>query len=229
MRILIIDDDIELCDLLTEYLTREGYVVLPCHDGRQGLASALADDCDFVIMDIMLPSYNAVDLLRQLRCLSTIPILMLTARGNAADRIVGLEIGADDYLDKPFDPGELVARIRAIQRHGENEFGTQPPTTGTLVADDLLIDIDSRTVSKDNSTVSLTAIECALLHALVKRIDQVVGREILAREALGRKLERFDRSIDVHISSLRRKLGRNANGLERIKTVRSVGYMFSST
>ncbi|WP_028317062.1 response regulator transcription factor [Desulfobulbus elongatus] len=227
MRILLIDDDTELCDLLTEYLTQEGCTVSTCHDGRQGLTAALAGHHDFVILDVMLPGCNGIDLLRQLRRLSTVPVLMLTARGDAVDRIVGLEMGADDYLPKPFDPRELVARIRAIQRRGENGFGTRQAVPGKLTADDLLIDLGTRTVFRNSDMVPLTAVEFSLLHALVKRIGQVVNREELAQEVLGRKLEMFDRSIDVHISSLRRKLGHNVNGIERIKTVRSVGYMYS--
>ena len=227
MRILIIDDDTELCDLITEYLTQEGFTISTCHDGQQGLTTALAGQHDFVILDVMLPGCSGIDLLRQLRRTSAVPVLMLTARGDAVDRIVGLEMGADDYLPKPFDPRELVARIRAIHRRGENGFGGRRTVPGKLTADDILLDLGTRTVFRNNAEVPLTAVEFSLLHALIKRIGQVVNREDLAQEVLGRKLEMFDRSIDVHISSLRKKLGHHVNGIERIKTVRSVGYMYT--
>mgnify|MGYP000894764327 FL=1 len=229
MRILIIDDDTELCDLLTEYLEQEGFAVTACHDAQQGLAAALSGDHAFVILDVMLPGFSGFDLLRQVRLSSPVPVLMLTARGDEVDRIVGLEMGADDYLPKPFNPRELVARIRAVQRRGENGFGARRTPPGKLTADDIVIDLGARTVFQNSAEISLTAVEFSLLHALIKRIGQVVNREDLAQEVLGRKLEMFDRSIDVHISSLRKKLGHNVNGVERIKTVRSVGYLYVCT
>lgn len=229
MRILIIDDDTELCDLLTEYLEQEGFAVTACHDAQQGLAAALSGDHAFVILDVMLPGFSGFDLLRQVRLSSPVPVLMLTARGDEVDRIVGLEMGADDYLPKPFNPRELVARIRAVQRRGENGFGARRTPPGKLIADDIVIDLGARTVLQNNVDIPLTAVEFSLLHALIKRIGQVVNREDLAQEVLGRKLEMFDRSIDVHISSLRKKLGHNVNGVERIKTVRSVGYLYVCT
>lgn len=226
MRILLIDDDTELCDLLTEYLEQEGFAVSACHEAQQGLTTALAGDHSFLILDVILPGFNGFDLLRKIRQASTVPVLMLTARGDEVDRIVGLELGADDYLPKPFNPRELVARIRAIQRRGENGLGNRRTAPGKLLADDIVLDPGTRTVWRHDVEIPLTTVEFALLHALLKRIGQVVNREELAMEALGRKLELFDRSIDVHISSLRKKLGRNVNGIERIKTVRSVGYMY---
>jgi two-component system response regulator CpxR len=229
MRILIIDDDTELCDLLTEYLEQEGFAVTACHDAQQGLAAALSGDHAFVILDVMLPGFSGFDLLRQVRLSSPVPVLMLTARGDEVDRIVGLEMGADDYLPKPFNPRELVARIRAVQRRGENGFGARRTPPGKLTADDIVIDLGTRTVFQNSAEIPLTAVEFSLLHALIKRIGQVVNREDLAQEVLGRKLEMFDRSIDVHISSLRKKLGHNVNGVERIKTVRSVGYLYVCT
>lgn len=229
MHILIIDDDIELCDLLKEFLEQEDFTVAACHDGNEGLALAVSDDHDFLILDVMLPGYNGFDLLRRLRRFSTIPVLMLTARGDAVDRIVGLEMGADDYLAKPFDPRELVARIRAVHRRSTQ--GAEAPKTAPhkLTADDIIVDLGSRTVFCNNSEVPLTAVEFSLLHALIKRIGEVVSREQLAEEALGRKFEMFDRSIDVHISSLRKKLGPSRSGIDRIKTIRSVGYLYICT
>ena len=175
----------------------------------------------------MLPGFSGFDLLRQLRRTSAMPVIMLTARGDEVDRIVGLEMGADDYLPKPFNPRELVARIRAIQRRGENGLGSPTGAPGKIVADDIAIDMGTRTVYQNDVEVTLTAVEFSLLHALIKRIGQVVNREDLAQEVLGRKLEMFDRSIDVHISSLRKKLGHHVHGIEQIKTIRSVGYMYS--
>lgn len=229
MRILVIDDDTELCDLLAEYLGQEGFTVSASHDGLTGLTAALAGDHDFLILDVMLPGCSGTDLLRQLRQTSMIPVLMLTARGEAVDRIVGLEMGADDYLPKPFDPRELVARIRAIQRRGENGYAAHLAGPNKLVVDDLLIEVGTRSVFRDQAAVPLTAVEFSLLHALIKRIGRVVSREDLAREALGRDLEPFDRSVDVHISSLRKKLGHMVGDIERIKTVRSVGYLYIRT
>ena len=228
MNILIIDDDTELCDLLTQYLEQEGFTVFAIHNALDGLNAALSGDHAFIILDVMLPGLNGFDLLRQLRHFSSIPVIMLTARGDEVDRIVGLEMGADDYLPKPFNPRELVARIRAIQRRGEHT-GTRSPMPGKIIADDIAIDVGTRTVYQQDSEVTLTAVEFSLLHALIKRIGQVVHREDLAQEALGRKLELFDRSIDVHISSLRKKLGHHIHGVERIKTIRSVGYMYACT
>jgi two-component system response regulator CpxR len=229
MQILIIDDDTELCDLLTEYLEQEGFSVRTCHEAQQGLAAALSGEHAFLILDVMLPGFSGFDLLRQVRLSSAIPVLMLTARGDEVDRIVGLEMGADDYLPKPFNPRELVARIRAIQRRGENGLGSRLTAPGKLIADDLVVDLGTWTVWQHDIEIPMTAVEFSLLHALVKRIGQVVSREALAQEVLGRKLELFDRSIDVHISSLRKKLGHNVNGIERIKTVRSVGYLYVCT
>jgi len=229
MKILIIDDDIELCDLLTTYLEQEGFETVAIHEAKDGLAAALSGEYAFLILDVMLPGFSGFDLLRQLRRTSAMPVIMLTARGDEVDRIVGLEMGADDYLPKPFNPRELVARIRAIQRRGENGLGNRTAIPGKITADDIAIDLGTRTVYQNEGEVSLTAVEFSLLHALVKRIGQVVNREDLAQEVLGRKLEMFDRSIDVHISSLRKKLGHHINGVERIKTIRSVGYMYACT
>jgi len=229
MNILIIDDDTELCDLLKTYLEQEEFDVTAINEAKDGLAAALSGEYAFLILDVMLPGFSGFDLLRQLRRTSAMPVIMLTARGDEVDRIVGLEMGADDYLPKPFNPRELVARIRAIQRRGENGLGRRTGTPEKIVADDIAIDLGTRTVYQNEAEVILTAVEFSLLYALIKRIGQVVNREDLAQEVLGRKLEMFDRSIDVHISSLRKKLGHHINGVERIKTIRSVGYMYSCT
>ena len=227
MHILLIDDDTELCELLSQYLEQEGFTVSARHDGRDGLSAARSGDYAFLILDVMLPGCNGFDLLRQLRQHSTVPVIMLTARGDEVDRIVGLEMGADDYLPKPFNPRELVARIRAIQRRGESGLGQGKAPLAKIVADDIVIDVGTRSVYQHEAEVVLTAVEFSLLYALVKRIGQVVNREDLAVEVLGRKLEMFDRSIDVHISSLRKKLGHHIGEVERIKTIRGIGYMYS--
>ena len=200
MHILLIDDDTELCELLSQYLEQEGFTVSARHEGRDGLNAARSGDYAFLILDVMLPGCNGFDLLRQLRQHSAMP---------------------------PFNPRELVARIRAIQRRGENGLGQRKAVPGKIMADDVLIDVGTRSVYQHDTEVVLTAVEFSLLYALVKRIGQVVNREELAQEVLGRKLEMFDRSIDVHISSLRKKLGHHIGEVERIKTIRGIGYMYS--
>lgn len=226
MNILLIDDDTELCELLIEYLTTEGFSVKACHEAEAGLKAVLTGNHGFIILDVMLPGYSGLDLLRRIRLTSAVPVLMLTARGDEIDRIIGLEMGADDYLPKPFNPRELVARIKAITRRGEAAFPGRKQPVARLVVGDVSLDPGTRTVLQGNSPLSLTSVEFSLLHTLLKNLGLVVPREDLADEVLGRKLEMFDRSIDVHISSLRRKLGNTVNGIERIKTVRSVGYMY---
>jgi len=228
IRILIIDDDVELCDLLTEYLKQEGFIVTACHEAQLGLMATLSGEYDFVILDVMLPGFSGFEVLRQVRLSSVVPVLMLTARGEEIDRIVGLEMGADDYLPKPFNPRELVARIKAIQRRG-GRLNTLQTTPAKLVVDDISFHLAAMTVFQNDVQISLTAVEFTLLHTLIKKIGQAVSREELAQDVLGRKLEMLDRSIDVHISNLRKKLGHNVNGIERIKTVRGVGYMYVST
>ncbi len=228
MKILIIDDDTEMCALLTEYLEQESFEITTSFEAHQGLAAALSGEYDFVVLDVMLPGFSGFDLLRQVRRTSSVPILMLTARGDEIDRIVGLEMGADDYLPKPFNPRELLARIRAIQRRGETVLNAAQGSPSRIVVDDIVLDLGTRTVLQDSAEVALTAVEFSLLHALIKNIGQVVHRDDLSDEVLGRKLEMFDRSIDVHISNLRKKLGHSVNGTERIKTIRSVGYMYAT-
>lgn len=229
MRLLLIDDDTELCELLSEYLDQEGFVVSTCHNSQPGLAAAVSGEHDFVILDVMLPDMSGFELLRRLRLHSGIPVLMLTARGDDVDRIVGLEMGADDYLSKPFNPRELVARIRAIRRRGGSGAQLRHPGMNQLTVDDLVVDPGTRNVTQNNTAIPLTAVEFSLLQVLLAHIGEVVHREVLAEQVLGRKLELFDRSIDVHISSLRRKLGNSIQGGERIKTVRSIGYMYCAT
>ncbi|HEX9777859.1 MAG TPA: response regulator transcription factor [Geopsychrobacteraceae bacterium] len=228
-RILVIDDDLELCELLVEYLTPEGFAVETVHDGEQGAARAVAEEHALVVLDVMLPKMNGFDVLRHIREQSRIPVLMLTARGDDIDRIVGLEMGADDYLPKPFNPRELVARIRAIQRRAETA-GTQPPKPAAgeqLQVGDLRLQSSSREVFCNGRGIDLTSVEFSLLEVLLQRAGQVIPREDLVQQVLGRKLSPYDRSIDVHISSLRKKLGALPEGGERIKTIRGVGYLYT--
>lgn len=229
-RILVIDDDVELCELLTDYLTPEGLPVEAVHDGRQGAERAHSGEYALVVLDVMLPGISGFEVLRRIRAESSVPVLMLTARGDDVDRIVGLEMGADDYLSKPFNPRELVARIRAIQRRAqprvERETGTGK-AVGRLVVGDVELDPGAHTVLQRGHPVDLTSVEFAMLEILLRASGQVVNREDLAKEALGRRLSPYDRSIDVHISSLRRKLGHQLGNTERIKTVRGMGYLYA--
>lgn len=228
MRLLIIDDDTELCELLSEYLQEEGLTIKTVHEGTQGIEHALSGDYDQVILDVMLPETSGFDVLRAIRATSGIPVLMLTARGDEVDRIVGLEMGADDYLAKPFNPRELLARLRAIHRRTRDMDQQKANTdlTEKIVIGDLVLDPSTRSVSQDGQLLSMTSMEFSLLQELLQQVGQIVSREHLSEAVLGRKLMMFDRSIDVHISNLRKKLGKEAEGLERIKTIRGAGYMY---
>jgi DNA-binding response OmpR family regulator len=229
-RILVIDDDTELCELLADYLTPEGFAVEAVHDGRTGAERALAGEHSLVVLDVMLPEVNGFDVLRRIREHSRMPVIMLTARGDDVDRIVGLEMGADDYLPKPFNPRELVARIRAIQRRAEmapERDSRAAHAPERLAVGDIELDPGTRMVRRSGEAIELTAVEFSLLETLLRRAGQVVEREDLVRTVLGRRLSPYDRSIDVHVSSLRKKLGHEVSGMERIKTVRGVGYQYA--
>lgn len=227
--ILVIDDDTDLCELLTDYLTAEGFAVTAVHDGEAGARRALEGDFALVVLDVMLPQMSGFDVLRRIRGTSAVPVLMLTARGDDVDRIVGLEMGADDYLPKPFNPRELVARIRAIQRRAERQpaAGSDVGADRLLAVGDVELDLGARTVRQGERAVDLTSVEFSLLEILLAAAGRVVSREELSQQALGRRLSPYDRSIDVHVSSLRRKLGPAVDDEERIKTVRGVGYIYS--
>ena len=226
-RILVIDDDIGLCELLTDYLTTEGFAVEVVHDGETGAAQALAGDYELIVLDVMLPGINGFEVLRRIRAGAATPVLMLTARGDDVDRIVGLEMGADDYLPKPFNPRELVARIRAVQRRTEAAPATGTAPGETVVVGDVTMDVGSRAVHVGGVPVELTSVEFSLLEVLIRLAGQVVSRDELSLQALGRELNAYDRSIDVHVSSLRRKLGGPGEESERIKTVRGIGYFYT--
>jgi two-component system response regulator CpxR len=230
-RVLIVDDDHELCELLVDYLEQEDIACHFVNDGLTGLEEALINDFSLVILDVMLPGLNGFEVLRSIRRSSQIPVIMLTAKGEDVDRIVGLEMGADDYMAKPFNPRELVARIRAIARRN-NRYAAQPEQQNLpvhLSYGDVTLDAGTRTVTQNGKIISLTSVEFSMLQELLNNIGKVVQRDQLAISVLGRKLEEFDRSIDVHISSLRKKLGHQVNGIERIKNVRGVGYQYTTT
>lgn len=226
-RILVIDDDTELCELLTDYLSGQGFAVDAVHHGRQGAEQALAGDYGLVVLDVMLPGLDGFDVLRRIRSDSRVPVIMLTARGDDIDRIVGLELGADDYLPKPFNPRELVARIRAIQRRLEANRPAVSHARVELEVGDVTLCPTSRQVRRNGEFIDLTSVEFSLLEVLLARAGQVVAREALVEEVLGRRLSAYDRSIDVHISALRKKLGHHAGRNERIRTIRGIGYLYA--
>lgn len=226
--ILVIDDDVELCELLQDYLQGEGFRVDCAHNGQEGTEQAIAGGYSLVVLDVMLPGMNGFDVLRKLRPKSSVPVIMLTARGEDIDRIVGLELGADDYLAKPFNPRELVARIHAIQRRtGEAAGKAVAEEKKTLFrVGDLVLNAAQRSSKLSGQPLELTSVEYDLLLALVRRVGEVISREELVSQVLGRQHSAYDRSIDVHISALRKKLGPGADLGERIRTVRNVGYLY---
>lgn len=221
-RILLADDDQELCDLLQDYLSGEDFTVDVAHDGDAALKAALQGKYDGLVLDVMMPGRNGFDVLRELRAHSTLPVLMLTARGEDIDRIIGLEMGADDYLPKPFNPRELVARLRAILRRGAGS-GLAPEV---IRVGDLELRSAERSVCCAGQAVELTGAEFNILDVLLRSAGRVVTKETLSEQALGRALSRFDRSVDTHVSNLRKKLGPGAGGEPRIKAVRGQGYCY---
>jgi DNA-binding response OmpR family regulator len=228
LRVLVIDDDRELCQLVSVCLVREGMKVQASHDGRSGLTLALTGQHDLAILDVMLPQLTGLQVLKQLRNNSNIGILMLTARGEEADRIMGLEYGADDYLSKPFSAGELVARIRALARRlkpwPDGEMGRAPER---LEIDDLILDEGARTCRRNGEIIDLTTAEFDLLSLFLRCSGRAVHRKELSKQVLDRDWSPFDRSIDVHVSNLRRKLGSLPEGTERIRGIRNIGYIYA--
>jgi DNA-binding response OmpR family regulator len=222
-RLLVVDDDAELTALLGEYLAGEGFEVIAAGDGESGVRAALEGSPDLVVLDVMLPRLNGFDALRRIRERSAVPVIMLTARGDEVDRIVGLELGADDYLAKPFNPRELAARVRAVLRRSHGQL---PGGAGRVVVGDLEVDPSARQVRRGGEKVELTGTEFSLLALLAREAGNVVTRQVLYREVLGRRPLAYDRSLDVHVSNLRRKLGPLPGGEERIKTLRGVGYQY---
>ncbi len=226
MHLLIVDDDTELSDMLVDYFQAEGFVVNCVYDGESGAEQALNGTFDAVVLDVMMPGIDGFETLRRIRAHSSVPVLMLTAKGDDIDRIVGLEIGADDYLPKPFNPRELLARLRAVLRRTQGGAGTADSGEGLWRVGGLEVNQSSRTAKIGDKQLELTSTEYSLLQALVKQSGQVVSKEQLSQQALGRGLEKYDRSIDMHMSNLRRKLAQQ--GMESlIITVRGVGYQLS--
>jgi two-component system phosphate regulon response regulator OmpR len=222
-RILLIEDDARLAEMVSEYLGEAGFRVSIAAAGRAGLERLAREPFDALVLDLMLPDMDGLDVCRELRAKSDTPVLMLTARGDAADRIVGLELGADDYLPKPFQPRELLARLRAILRRGKGRSAASKP----LRFGRLEIDRDARAVRVDGEARSLTAYQLALLLALAENAGRVLSRDSLMDLVKGEPLEAFDRSIDVHVSRIRAAIEDDPKKPRRIVTVRGAGYVFA--
>lgn len=223
--ILMIDDDTELCELVAEYLALDGFQFTAAHDGQQGLTMAQSGDYQLILLDIMLPGMDGLSVLKALRASQYCPVLMLTARGDDVDRIVGLELGADDYLAKPFNPRELVARIKAILRRVELTQVPQSNSDSVLNLNGLLLNPASRQLSCNGEVIALTATEFQLLELLMRRAGEVVSKDELSREVLGKRLQMYDRSLDMHISNIRKKIAVYSSN-EKIQTLRGSGYLF---
>ncbi len=227
-KVLLVEDDQELNELLTEFLQLEGFAVTSTFDGAAGLEAALTGSHDAIILDIMLPKMNGLEVLKQLRNSQKTPVLMLTARGDEVDRIVGFEMGADDYLPKPCNPREIIARIKAILRRVEMDLADAQPANKNAVIklEDIEVNPSTRVATLNDDPLDLTSTEFNLLENLLSNAGQVISKEDLTETALGRKLTLYDRSVDMHLSNLRKKLGAFADGEARIKTVRGVGYLY---
>lgn len=221
-KVLLIDDDVELTNLLQEYLVEEGYDVATDTDGRAAIAAAAGNSVDIIVLDIMMPRMNGIEVLQRIRKLSQVPVLMLTARGDDVDRISGLNLGADDYVPKPCSPGELAARLRAILRRAGQP--TASSSTETVKAGQLLIHPGSRTAEWCGAALDLTGTEFSLLEVLARSGGQLVSKQEISKRAFGKPLTPFDRRIDVHLSSVRQKLGIRKDGQSWIQSVRGQGY-----
>lgn len=222
MRVLLVDDDVRLFDLLSTYLGQNDFHVTSASDGPRGLAALEAGTFDVVLLDLMMPGMDGIEVCRRIRQKSNVPVLMLTARGDETDRVVGLEMGADDYIAKPFSPRELVARIKAVLRRA------RPDVVGEkLIAGDIVVDLGQRTVTRDGEPVDLTGLEFDLLCALARRPGRVVARDALLSEAGRGDVTVGERTVDVHVSHLRQKLGDDPRSPKLIKTVRGIGYVLA--
>jgi DNA-binding response OmpR family regulator len=221
-KILLVDDDVELVEMIRDYLVREGFDVAMVHDGESGVREVLGGRYALAVVDVMMPGINGIEVLRRIRSTSTMPVIMLTARGDDTDRIVGLELGADDYVPKPCTPRELTARIRAILKRVGHIDGD---TSRVIKAGALSVWPEKRKAEWDGKIVDLTSTEFGLLEVLASNAGQVVSKDDLSKQALGRPLMRFDRSIDVHMSNIRQKLGALPDGRSCIQTVIRKGYM----
>jgi DNA-binding response OmpR family regulator len=224
-RVLLVDDDVDLTEMLSLYLVREGFDVHVVHDGENGVAQATRAAYAIVVLDIMMPRMSGIEVLRRIRSANGVPVLMLTARGENVDRIVGLDMGADDYVPKPCTPGELAARIRAIlRRTGARVQAGAPRSPRVLQVGELALWPGSRRALWCGQPLELTGTEFSLLDVLARRAGQLVSKDAISQQAFGRPLARFDRRIDVHISSIRQKLGTRPDGQSWIQSVRGMGY-----
>ncbi|HEY9067406.1 MAG TPA: response regulator transcription factor [Burkholderiaceae bacterium] len=224
-RVLLVDDDVDLTEMLSLYLAREGFDVQAVHDGESGAAEATRGAYAIVVLDIMMPRMSGIEALRRIRATSQVPVLMLTARGENVDRIVGLDMGADDYVPKPCTPGELAARIRAILRRTETrEPASAPNPSRVLQVGELALWPGSRRALWRGQPLELTGTEFSLLDVLARHAGQLVSKDAISLQAFGKPLARFDRRIDVHISSIRQKLGTRPDGQSWIQSVRGRGY-----
>jgi DNA-binding response OmpR family regulator len=226
-RVLLVDDDLELTEMLSQYLRREGFEVQTAHDGQAGVSEAATGRYAIVVLDVMMPRLSGMEALRRIRSITQVPVLMLTARGDNVDRIVGLDMGADDYVPKPCTPGELVARIRAILRRTEPRDVRGGPLGGVaLHSGPLTLATASRTATWQGRPLDLTGTEYNLLEVLARHAGQLVSKAEISLQAFGQPLARYDRRIDVHISSTRQKLGTRADGRPWIVSVRGQGYQW---
>ena len=225
LKILIADDDKTLCELLSEYLAQEGFVVESVFNGQEAVIQARFEQYDLLILDVMMPEKSGFDVLSEIRQFTQLPVIMLTAKGEKLDRIIGLEMGADDYIAKPCDPRELVARIRAIFRRVK-KLSTIESIPSKITVGDIKLDTANREVELGGELLDLTSTEFDLLKLLVSNAGALVSRERISEECLGKKLQPFDRSIDMHLSNVRKKLGCYNDNKERIKTVRGSGYQY---
>lgn len=223
IKVLLVDDDKELCAMQADYLAADGFEVSCAHDGAAGVAAALGDSFAIVVLDVMMPKLNGIDALRQIREHSDVPVIMLTARGDDIDRVLGLEFGADDYVPKPCTPRELVARIRAILRRTEGN-ASRNASASAVELGPLKLSPQQRQASWQGAALELTSTEFSVLELLALHAGQSVSKQDLCAHALGRPLTRYDRSIDVHVSNLRQKLGTLDDGRSPVQTVRGIGY-----
>jgi two-component system OmpR family response regulator len=222
IRVLLIDDDARLSELLTGFMEQNGVALTHARDGAAGLSALDADTFDALLLDVMMPGMDGLEVLRRVRARSRIPVLMLTARGDEADRVVGLELGADDYVPKPFSPRELLARLRAVLRRAQPDAAAE-----RLAVAGIEVDVGARTVRVDGGDIELTGLELDILVALMRRAGRVVPRSSLLREAGRGDVAVSERTVDVHISKLRKKLGDDPTTPRRIRTVRGVGYVLA--
>ncbi len=223
-QILLIDDDLGLAELLAQLLELEGFNLTLAHDGQSGLSLALEQEFDLILLDVMLPKLNGFEVLKALRNKKQTPVLMLTARGDEIDRVVGLEIGADDYLPKPFNDRELVARIKAIIRRTGQQNDEQQ--SGIIEFADIKLDPSRQEVICQEQLLILTGTEFSLLYFMLQHSGEVLSKEELSENVLGKKLMPFDRSLDMHLSNLRKKLPERDDGRPRVKTLRGKGYIW---